>query len=143
MAGCRINGTSSPQFNKLREHWKRVYPHIDDDLSEAFRAIGENMNANKASRLQSGPNLEVYKYRQNSSDIKRGAKYGWRIIALYEKSTGTLYPILVYPKPVWSDANKNTVSEAIREIRLILGHCLSPGCGGTMKPTAERKKKRH
>jgi len=130
---CTINSEASPQFKTLCDRWRKEYPSIDSDLKDAFKAISQDIRANKGRRTQSGPNVEVYKYRQKSSDIRRGQAYGWRIYALYEKTSSTLYPIIVYPKTRWEDADHKTVIEAIKEIRLFLGHCIVADCPGTMK----------
>ena len=102
MAACSVDDTKSPQFDKLRRRWKRDFPNIDSDLSEAFAAISKDITACKARRYQSGrENTEIYKYRQNSKDVRRGQNYGWRIYALYDKKAGVMYPIIVYPKTEW------------------------------------------
>ena len=72
-------------------------------------------------RVSASDDLFLYKYRQNSSDIRRGASYGWRIIAFYERSRSILYPIVVYPKTKWEDVNISLVEQAVRELRSILG----------------------
>jgi len=140
LAGCRVNSEASPQFNKLREHWKRSYPHIDDDLALAFSSISQDILACSAFRLKAGALVEVYKYRQNSKDIRRGAKYGWRVLALYHKPSNVVYPILVYPKTVWEDANNAVVDEAVKEMRQLLGYCIKSGCDGTMTATPSESK---
>ena len=132
MPGCTIDSSASPEFQQLVKSWQRTHPQIDNDLQDAFSAISQNILAKKGRRVQAGPNLEVYKYRQNSHDIKRGSSYGWRIYALYDKSTGTMYPILIYPKTVWEDADNTTVHDAIRSIRIRLGYCMQSECNGKM-----------
>lgn len=133
LAGCTLDDKASPQFTLLCEKWERSgYTHIYEDLRQAFEAITQNVLAKKARRVQAGSNLVVYKYRQNSSDIRRGEKYGWRIYALYDVMTATMYPIIVYPKPAWDDADTGTILAAIREIRMILGYCVTSGCDGRM-----------
>ena len=134
MPGCRIDHEASPQFKKLCEHWRRTYPHIHSDLEDAFQSIRQNINAKDARRYQGTSALEVYKYRQNSKDIRRGARYGWRIYCLYEKERGILYPIFVYPKPALANASDSDIKAAIREVREVLGYCVIDGCSGFMKP---------
>lgn len=143
MAGCKVNSEASPQFKHLREHWKRKgFPKISDDLTEAFSAISQNILAANGARVQAGPIVEIYKYRQNSKDIKRGSRYGWRIIALFHKSTETMYPIIVYPKTAWENAGDKMIAEAIQEIRQILGYCISSDCDGMMAPGNPPEQKR-
>jgi hypothetical protein len=136
LAECIVDRDSSPQFKALRDRWKREYPHVDSDLKKAFDAIEKDFrSAKNAWRVKAGTSFEVYKYRQNSEDIKRGSAYGWRIVALYDKRRNTLYPILVYPKTVMDDASDASIENAIREIRQILGYCISSECDGAMIPT--------
>jgi hypothetical protein len=135
VAAHQIVENKSPHFRKLVERWKRDYPHIEEDLESAFKAIRQNLMANQASRIQMGPAVEVYKYRQNSKDIRRGASYGWRIVALYDRRTAMLHPVLVWPKPAWGDAAGGEYSTAIEEMLAILGYCTNDRCGGLMKPS--------
>jgi len=141
LPGCTIDDKASPQFTALCKRWRRDYPHIDDDLADAFRSISENILSKKAFRVQAGSNVIVYKYRQSSRDIRRGERYGWRIIALYDVPTAILYPIIVYPKPVLDNADTSTILAAIREVRTILGYCVSPGCDGRMGSIEPPEKK--
>lgn len=133
MPGCTVNRTASPQFQELCAQWRRLYPNIDKDLDEAFGNIAQNILANKGWRIATGnPDVEVYKYRQNSSDIRRGQSYGWRIDALFYRPSGVMYPIIVYPKTHWADADVGVVKQGIREILERLGHCTRDGCSGKM-----------
>lgn len=52
-----------------------------------------------------------------------------------------MYPFMVYPKTEWADAGDAHVNEAIKEIRQILGYCISPGCDGEMAPSSPAEKK--
>jgi hypothetical protein len=135
LPGCTVNRDACLQFKKLCDRWRKSYPKIDKDLDAAFASISENILANNGWRIQAGDGVEVYKYRQNSSDIRRGQSYGWRIDALYDKNSGTMYPIIVYPKTEWEDADTATVKAGIREILTFLGHCIVTGCDGMMTAT--------
>jgi hypothetical protein len=134
LAGCKVDPDASQQYKQLVTHWKWSYPHIEDDLKDAFKSIAQDIRSKNAWRVQAGDRVEVYKYRQNSKDIKRGAKYGLRIIGLLDKATNMMYPILVWPKTEWSDADENTLSKAIEEIQKILGYCIISGCDGALQP---------
>jgi hypothetical protein len=118
----------------IGESFARSYPHINDDLKDAFSEIEKNILANRARRTLGGTRLDLYKYRQNSKDLKRGARYGWRIYCLHDKQTGIMYPIIVYPKTAWEDADNKTVKDAISTIKSILGHCIQSECDGAMIP---------
>ena len=118
--GCNVD-CRSPQFNQLCKHWKATYPNIEKDLEEAFQAIRQDVKAKKRRVVpRHGTGVILHKYRQNSSDIGRGASYGWRIQAIYYPQTGVLYPILVYPKTAWADASDEATRAAIKELLDVL-----------------------
>jgi hypothetical protein len=133
--GCKID-CRSPQYNTLLEKWKPDYPHIDNDLEDAFKSIRKNVDAKNCRVVpRHGTGVILRKYRQNSTDIGRGASYGWRIHAIHDEATGTLYPILIYPKTVWSDASTGTIIAAINQMVAILKdgetkpqHATEPSC---------------
>ena len=122
MAGCKIDSEASPQFQKLRERWKTSgYPSIDTDLAEAFSNIQRDTRACHCR----GPvprfadvlkGYLLFKYRQKNSAAKEGASGGWRILALYNPKTHTLYPIIVYPKKAMADADDDSINAAITEL---------------------------
>jgi hypothetical protein len=136
LPSCKVNFDASPQFRRLVTKLKREYPHIEDDLRKLFKAVETDILSNKASRLEVGlSSIEVYKYRQNSSDIRRGQSYGWRVVGLFHRETGTMYPILVYPKTHFENADNNTVMDAVREVMAFLGHCPAGRCNGVLSRT--------
>jgi hypothetical protein len=124
LAGCRID-QSSPQFNKLREHWKKSgYPSIDDDLNEAFKAIAADVHA-KNWRLvprfsEVLGSFLLYKYRQKNNAAREGARGAWRFYALFDKTTSVLYPVVVYPKKAWADASDDVITGSLEEMIAIL-----------------------
>jgi hypothetical protein len=125
LAGCKVDAQISSRFNKLREYWKKSgYPSIDADLVDAFKAISQNIEANHCRRVPRFAdvlgNFTLLKYRQKDSSAREGARGGWRIIALYSKSEGILYPIIVYPKKEWDDATKEIVEDSVKQLISIL-----------------------
>jgi hypothetical protein len=121
LAGCKVDAQASPQFNQLREHWKKSgYPSIDTDLADAFRAISQNIDANHCTKMQRFSailrDFVLLKYRQKNSAAREGARGGWRIIGLYRKQSGTLYPIIVYPKKEWDDATQEIVEASVQQM---------------------------
>jgi hypothetical protein len=115
---CLINSELSPTFRKLLANLQKSYPHVGDDLKELFDSVAQDYRGAKGAR--SVPHFEdrIWKYRQNSSDIKRGARYGFRVIAYF--SAGTLYPIIVYAKPQLSDVSDRQIELALQEIEVLL-----------------------
>lgn len=133
MPGCVVVKDGYPGFSAVCEKYKRSYPHIHEDVKEALAAIAADHRAAKnARRVKAGENVEVYKYRQNSRDIRRGATYGWRIIALYDKSTNKLYPLIVYPKTEMASASDAAIEENVRLMKDLLGYCPKEGCNGRL-----------
>lgn len=125
MPGCRIDPDLCPQFNRLRNFYKkRGYPTIDDDLAEAFKNISKEVQANRC-RLVGGfadilKHYRLLKYRQKNSGAREGARGGWRIYALHDAAAAILYPIIVYPKKELADASEKEIAEAIKEVLGIL-----------------------
>jgi len=122
---CRVDFAASPQFLILREHWQtHGYPSIDDDLAEAFQNIGKDVQANHCKVVHRLTdvlgNFQLHKYRQKNRGAREGASGGWRIYALYDKPNGILYPIIVYPKKEWVDADENFIIKHVRELLEIL-----------------------
>jgi hypothetical protein len=121
VSGCSIDSQACPQFNTLRERWKKNgYPSIDSDLEEAFKEIRKNI---QAKHCRSVPrfksvlgDLQLFKYRQKNDAAREGARGGWRFYALFNKATGVLYPIVVYPKKALPDADDDTVKEGIEQV---------------------------
>jgi hypothetical protein len=134
LQGCKIAREASPDFRKFVKHWQRSHPHIEGDISEAFSEIEKNILANRGRRVYGGSRFDLYKYRQNSKDIRRGSSYGWRIYALFDRQSKTMYPIIVYPKTTWEDADGKTILESVNNLKLILGHCTRSECDGTLCP---------
>lgn len=119
MKPCIINRKGSPQFRLLIQHWKKDYPHIEEDLEDAFKSIETDRAANQAR--QKPGYADLWKYRQKSSDVPKGASYGLRIYALYEKSSNTLHPIIVYPKPKMQEFDPKELKKAVQEMIKIIG----------------------
>ncbi|MFB3815410.1 MAG: hypothetical protein ACE14L_14995 [Terriglobales bacterium] len=106
MAACKIDADASPHFSKMREYWKNHgYPNIDADLAEAFANIRKDIQANHARRVPGFGDIlkeyELYKYRQKNRLAREGASGGWRIYALFDRRTTTLYPLLYIPRRPW------------------------------------------
>jgi hypothetical protein len=121
---CKIDPGASTTFSKLVSHWQNDYPHVAEDLRGAFVKIEQDYRGAAHARATPGFQQKVWKYRQNSSDIRRGARYGLRLIAYYHEPTNTLYPIIVYPKPEWADVSRKDTQEAVKELLTLL----SPDC---------------
>lgn len=118
MAACNIDSSKSPHFNDLREHWKQHgYPSIDADLNDAFANIRRNINANQCRRVPRFSAIlqgkQLFKYRQRIGAAREGASGGWRIYAIYDQNSATLYPIIVYPKKVMADADDDTIRASV------------------------------
>lgn len=126
MAACKIDPTASPQFVRLCNHWKNHgYPSVQDDLADAFCDIRKNILAKHGRVVPRfsavlGGDVVLYKYRQKNSQAREGARGGWRIYALFQKTTSILYPVIVYPKKEWDDATDDTVKNALEQILSIL-----------------------
>jgi hypothetical protein len=123
--GCRVDSTASPQFNTLREGWKKSgYSSIDADLEEAFKSIRINVQACQCKPIVLPKEILgdflLFKYRAKNKSAKEGASGGWRFYALFDRSRAILYPIIVYPKKKWVDAATELIKQSLAEIIAIL-----------------------
>jgi len=100
----------------LIDHWKKDFPRIEKDLEEAFKSIRQDYRKAKNARSKPGFNDTLFKYRQKSTDLKRGASYGFRIYAYYDISSNILYPIVVYPKTAMQEFDLDKLREAVSEV---------------------------
>lgn len=124
MPGCKVDD-SSPILTRLREYYRNNgFPSVDEDLAKLFKAVGDNVLACKGRRAPRLADLLgtllLYKYRQNSSDLRRGSSYGWRVYALFNPETGIMYPIFLFPKTKYQDCSDEELAAAVRELRAIL-----------------------
>lgn len=62
----------------------------------------------------------VWKYRCRSSDQQKGARSGFRVIALYLPDRNTLYPLLIYAKNEAEQLPSKIVKKAIQELKQAL-----------------------
>lgn len=124
MSKCSVERKST-QLDKLVAQWKKSgYMSVEKDLSDALESISKDTLACHSRRVGGFSSilgdLELYKYRQKDSSHKEGARGGWRILGIFDPSTGTLYPIIIYPKKEWKDASDDTVTACVNEIVVAL-----------------------
>ncbi|MCI0484964.1 MAG: hypothetical protein L0Y78_10325 [candidate division NC10 bacterium] len=126
MPPCRIDIDASPTFQKLLRKLQRTCRKINEDLTEAFESIEKDYT--KAAQANAIPKYAntVWKYRCKSSDLRRGAQGGFRIIAYYHQSNGTLYPILIYLKTEKEDVSAEEIQKAIQALKDILSRPEEP-----------------
>jgi hypothetical protein len=132
LGACKVFPDTSPQFAILREHWRKSgYPSVETDLIEAFNAIKRDVKANHCAIVPRFASVlgkyQLHKYRQKNKAASEGARGGWRIYALYDKEQSALYPIIVYPKKVWEDAQYDHVTKCVEELLKILQQPPLPG----------------
>jgi len=99
---------------------KKEHPSIESDLEDAFKRIKKEIQACHCTLVPGFSDilgdLALFKYRQKNSRAKEGAKGAWRILALYDKATCTMYPIIVYSKKKLSNAPAEEVVAAVKEL---------------------------
>ena len=101
----------SPPFQAQLRWLTRQYPHAADDVHpclESLRRDPEQGNAIPGWRRR------VWKLRINSSDIRRGKRYGLRLIYLLEP--GLIYPLIVYAKTKKEDVTRAEILRVLRAI---------------------------
>jgi hypothetical protein len=129
LPACDLS-TCSDHFNKLVVAWKKSYPSIESDLEDAFKKIRKDIQACHCTLVPRFSDIlgefSLFKYRHKNSQSREGARGGWRILALYNKRTATMYPIIVYPKKRLSDVPADDVVVAVKEVISIITPSLFP-----------------
>ncbi len=133
-----IDGELFSQFERLCKQWKLTDPGVGSNLDRVVLGISQRRIPHQRRRVQVSDRLELYIYRPAGKNLYRGQNYDWRIIALSEKASGGIYPVVVYRMPVGSDVEngplKQVLVDAIREVCLRLGRCVVPDCDGAVRP---------
>lgn len=93
---------------------ERRLRHVRADLDKLFAAIAADPRRQKhADRVQGVGGLEVWKYRQSSSDLKRGSAFGWRVLVILQGDT--IYPAFLYSKTDHTDLSAEVLMAEIRK----------------------------
>ena len=115
MRPCDIDVERSPRFKRELEDFQRKYSQTLNDVSDLFKRIAQNPVQTAAGRLQTGISTqEVYKYYCKSSDLRRGSREAYRIIALHEPDRNLLTPLAIYLKP--DEITTTEIAEAIKAL---------------------------
>ena len=134
----RIDLELDSQFGRLCKQWRLTDPCLGSDLDRVVLGISQRRIPHESRRVQSSARLELFLYRPAGENLCRDQKDDWRIIAVSEKATGAIYPVVVYRRPVGPDVSKECVKEVVtdvfREVCLRLGHCVVPDCDGAVSP---------
>jgi hypothetical protein len=100
----------------LIEKLRKRCPHIDADINKALAAIESDGNA-----CQGRPMVRfggtVIKYRLKCTDQNRGSRGGFRIIAFYDQTSNTIYPISIYLKSDIEDLPDEDVRGCVNELQ--------------------------
>jgi mRNA-degrading endonuclease RelE of RelBE toxin-antitoxin system len=106
----------SPTFKILLDGLKKRFPHIEEDLKEVWVDIAtDHERARHADPIPRYKRI-IWKYRAPCSDMQRGAKGSYRIVAYFHQPKNTLYPILIYHKAERSDVDDKTIAAAMKEL---------------------------
>lgn len=101
----------APSFlASLRELSKR-YPRAAATVTPALEDLKQHPEAGSAIP---GWHRRVWKLRINSRDIRRGKRFGFRLI--YYLEGRTIYLLLVYAKTNKSDVSDQEIMRAVRAI---------------------------
>ena len=119
MPRCRID-LASPTFRRLVAEYQRRYPRTKKDLTDAFNRIEQDPEHAAHARRMVGFGPGVWKYRCKHSDVSRGVRGGYRIVAMYDARHAILRPIVLYAKVDMGDVSAEAVRRAVEELREVL-----------------------
>ena len=120
MPPCRIDIEASPTFRRLLLEYQRRYPRTKADLADTFTRIEQDPEHAAHARPLIGFGRSVWKYRCRHSDLARGVRGGYRIIAVYDAAHTIVRPILLYAKVDQGDVPADRVKRAVKELREVL-----------------------
>lgn len=133
-----IDGELYSQFECVCKQWELTDPGLGSNLDRVVLGISQRRIPHQRRRVQASDRLELYIYRPAGKKLCAGQNYDWRIIALLEKASGLIYPVLGYRMPVGSDVENGPAKQVwtgvIRELCLRLGRCVVPDCDGAVSP---------
>jgi mRNA-degrading endonuclease RelE of RelBE toxin-antitoxin system len=101
----------SPTFLAWLNEFTKRYPHAPENVTPALEALKQRPEAGSAIP---GWRRMVWKLRINSTGIRRGKRFGFRLI--YYLEGRTLYPLLIYAKTNKSDVSDQEIMRALRAI---------------------------
>jgi mRNA-degrading endonuclease RelE of RelBE toxin-antitoxin system len=113
---CFLDKERSPSFTSAVSALRERFPRIDSDLNEIWVDIALDHRNNRGAESIPKFNDTVFKYRTKCSDMKRGARGGYRIIAYYHMKSNILYPIFIYHKADRSDINIKETQKQVAEL---------------------------
>ena len=100
-----------PSFSaSLRELTKR-YPRAPKTVNPALESLKQHPESGRAIP---GWGRRVWKLRINSRDIRRGKRFGFRLI--YYLEGRTVYPLMIYAKASKSDVSDQEIMRALQAI---------------------------
>jgi len=114
---CLVDYRRSPTFGYLLEKYKKLFPHIENDVAATLSDARLNYRPARHARAMLHFNGTVFKYRVMCSDQGRGTRGGFRLIAFYDQTTNTLYPIFMYPKSEKADIEDEEVDRCLTELQ--------------------------
>jgi mRNA-degrading endonuclease RelE of RelBE toxin-antitoxin system len=113
---CYVDLQRSPTFQSALGSLRKRFPRIDDDLKEIWPDIARDFRHARQAESLVGFKNTAYKYRAKCSDMKRGSRGSYRVIAYYHEPKNTLYPVFIYHKSDQDDVDKRTVSAVVQEL---------------------------
>jgi len=101
----------STPFQASLHQLTRQYPHAADDVQACLESL--RIFPDQGSPIP-GWRRHVWKLRINSTDIRRGKRYGFRLIYLLEGRV--IYPLFVYAKTKKEDVSHEEILRMLRQI---------------------------
>jgi mRNA-degrading endonuclease RelE of RelBE toxin-antitoxin system len=101
----------APTFLASLHELTKRYPRAPATVNSALESLKQHPEAGSAIP---GWHRRVWKLRINSRDIRRGKRFGFRLIYYLEGTT--IYPLLIYAKTNKSDVSDQEIMRVLRAI---------------------------
>jgi mRNA-degrading endonuclease RelE of RelBE toxin-antitoxin system len=121
-----IDQTCSQNFLRQLKALQKKYRRAGDDVAGALSDISKARKTAHSANAVPGYDQTVWKYRCGSSDMKRGSRGGFRIMARYYAESDTLVPFTIYTHDQYENQPpEGDIKAWLKQLVAVAPHCES------------------
>ncbi len=118
---AKVDQTASANFRRQLAQLSKKHPNAERDLQDAFDRIEKDPLRECQAAVVPGWGGDLIKYRCASTDMRKGASGGFRILVFHDQREGLLYPISVYRKADMEQPPVGDVCRWLAEVQKLPG----------------------
>lgn len=112
----KVQPDASSTFGKKVKKLAKRFRNIEKDLQKFYSAIEENHRQKCGAAPVPDFRQSVWKYRCQSTDLKRGQSGGYRIICYVDSVRFLIYPITIYAKSDQSNISASEIQKLVEAL---------------------------